>query len=361
MISNKKKVSYIILAIVTLLIIDRCTVIDLSPTAIFKSKELKAYPYLNGVASTSTHEIKRLNDYGGNITYDTIHNYFLHKGEKFNALGKLINSVSLAYPKSDTLSIYESMRLLFAPKQSQYILGNATDSLVYDFSKNKIEQKLTKIIYSTEEYPVLSSQLYQQADVVLYRKKFTNNDDIYPIYIKRGNEWWLILHKGYYPDKKRYPEKYRKLIFLKDYKNQRYSYALSEPISEKTSIHYDIEDVVSSTIEKPYISITTELFTKDNTYERVNIMVAQLGSASFVGTEYSKLKKGDEFLYFKTGMVQHGLSKRQWSKLSCFSVPERFRKNTDVNFIVYEPMGNMDSHDDAGTYIVRPKETKDVL
>jgi len=352
MIYNKEKVIYISLVVFTFFLLDKCTVVDLSLTAIFKSEKLKSYHLLTDVAPTSTHEIVRLDDdYKSNITYDTINNYFLRDQLKFNAQGQLINSEL----KDKIISRYAKSHEFFSPEQSHYVFNN-TFNTVYDLSKSKIKQNVSqKIVECSDENPLMNAALYKKAAVVIYSGKIY---DYYKIYLKIDNEWKIIIHSGSYPGK-RYPEKYRKLIFLKDLENKRYSCTGSEDISN-IGRHFDELDVVDETIEKPYVSITKELYTKDETLDRFNliedIITISLGPKSFYGTQYSKLKKGDDFFYFKTGIDKHIFSGKLWAKLSFFSVPERFKDNTDVNFIVYKPTWPENKINDEGTYIVRPKQ-----
>lgn len=345
-----KKFKYLVLIPVALLIIDRCTLVDISPTAIFKSNELKEYPYLTDVAPTSSYEIKSVIDYGS-ITYDTLNNFFLgaeHK--KIDAKG-VITSVRL--PETDYQDRYDRF---YVPSQSHYILCGPRDSVVYDLSEKKFERKIAKIIDYSDEFSAMDwASLYHEADVVLYREAFKDIDDVMPVYLKVENDWVLFLQDRYdhYNTRDSFPEKYNKLIFLKDDKNQRYSYTNSEPIEELANGLHD-DHVIDTVVDKPEEGITTVAFTKDYVFETGRLIIP-LGPSSFVGTEYSKLEKEGEFFYFKTGMVQHALSKVQWSNLSYFSVPERFRKNTAVSFIAFDAYGNIDNHDDEGIYVVRPK------
>jgi len=345
---KNKKIIYLILVLLTLFILDRCTLTRISSPSFLEKEEFKTYPLLKDGVVSDSYEIKQIttNSYD-DITYDTVNNYFLinrsSEIHKIDNIGALVSTVKL----------YSDSR--YSPFQSQFILGNTIDSLVYDLSKSKIEEKLTNIITTSSQNPLKNwTYMYHKADVVLYRDAFEDIEDVNPIYLRIDNKWTLIMYSNddYYFIKETFPEKYNKLIFLRDYKNNRYSVSGASPESR---FSHSVKYAIDNTNDASEKGIKNIFFRK----EYVDARFRPFGYSGFIptsfgGTGYFHLEKGNELLKFKNEMFQRTLSHNKYMALYHFSIPERYRKKSEVTFLVYKPYRA--NQIGEGLYIVKRKD-----
>ena len=347
---KNKKVLFVISCVVLLIVLDRCTTVKISSASIFEKEEFKTYPFLSDGVTSDSYEIKQLvkeEESYHEITYDTLNNYFIVdaivKTQKISAEGKVLNNIKSIYPKSDTASIYSFPNYLYNPNKSHFLIGNTRDSLVYDFSKNKIEETLTKIISTShiktqEEWLAFYTPYYNMADVVIYREKFENSEDVQPIYLRVDNKWILILFSG--DCNLTLTEKYPKeLIYLKDYNREVYS-----------ELHYSFEQTPWESTDTPEKGIEKVFFRKDHVYSRLNLYYYEVFPQVFKGIGFYNLKKGEEVLKFKNWMLQSFYFTER-THLQYYTLPERFRNKSEVTFIEhYTPA---DGH---SFFIVKRKE-----
>ena len=342
----KKKIKYLVFVILALIIVDRCTIVNITSSPIFGKREFKDYPFLKDGVSSDNYEIKNINDkVYSDILYDTLNNYFLVNRQKINAKG-IIENIIEGYSHD-----------LYSPIQSHYILGTTIDSVVYDLSKsNNQEEFISKIITATLQNPLENwTPLYNKADVVVYRRKFRGNRDSYPIYLKIDGKWLVIMYSDddYHTIKESFPEKYKRLIILKDYKNKLYAISGGESYDELTQRRTGF--VVDNTFTASEKGIKNVFFSKENVYERFNPFgFFELMPTMFVGTGYFQLEKGEDVLKFKNKMLLHALSQKKYSELYHYSIPERFRKNSEVSFILFKPYSNYTDYR-GGISIVKRK------
>jgi len=355
----KKKIKYFVFVILTLIIVDRCTEVNVTSSPIFGKKEFKSYPFLKDGVSSDSYEIKYIIDGYKEFTYDTINNYFIintaYKILKISGEGKVLNNIEPIYPKEATASAYSSSERVYTPVQSYFLMGTDKDSLVYNLSKSKIKEKLTKIITTShiktqEEWLAFYTPYYNMADVVIYRVKFEGIEDVQPIYLKINNKWILILFSENYKrnlahPEEGFPEKYPKLIHLKDYKRHTYSKISSS--LEKTPW----EETISESHEKGF---EKKFFRKTYTHQRfLNLYYIELFPYVFEGTGFFNLTIGEDLLKFKNNMYQTSFFEER-TGLSYFTLPKQFRKKTEVSFIEYDSyLGNIPGE---GLYIIKRKE-----
>lgn len=115
-------------------IVDRFTLVGILSPSFLEKEEFKTYPLLKGGIISDSYVIKQIttNSYD-DITYDTVNNYFLiNRSSEIHKIDSNREMVS-------TVKLYSDSR--YNLYQSQFILGNTIDSLVYDLSKSKIEEK----------------------------------------------------------------------------------------------------------------------------------------------------------------------------------------------------------------------------
>ncbi len=347
----KKKIKYLVFVILALIIVDRCTLVHITSSPIFKKREFKTYPFLSDGVTSDNYEIKNINNVvNSDISYDTLNNYFLVNE------GREIKRISAKGLIENTLEVFPHD--LYFTIQSHYVLGTTRDSVIYDLSKSNIQEKfITKIITITPQNPLENwTSLYNKADVVFYRRKFKGNRDSYPIYLRIDGKWLVLMYSDddYYTIKETFPEKYKRLVFLKDYKNKRYSINGEESFMQLNRGEDNI--VVENTFNASEKGIKNVFFSKENTYERFNPFgFIEFMPTMFVGTGYFQLEKDQDVLKFKNKMLLHALSQKKYSELYHFSIPERFKKNSEVSFILFKPYSNYSDYE-GGISIVKRKE-----
>lgn len=355
---SNKMILTLTIFISILVFLEKCTVINIVSPPIFKNKKYINYSYLHKGIHNTKSEIIQISDSPYNIiAYDDISNYFIVYGDnkirKINSRG--VHSFTLN--KGDGISFSNLGPFVF------------TDSTVYDLSQENIEAKKIKtIIHADNEllkfkgFMAFLNNYYSQASVVIYANTddFSAND--YKVYLKIDDDWMGLyiakqLSEGinFYSQgdvKKKYPEKFNKLLLLKNPVNNVYS-SRSSGNENFSSVPDALELTKESKLDYLHDEeINISYYQKENTSSVIaytNIPI------SFVGTAYFDLKIRNEIYKFKeNGFKSIGLFSAIKHDISYFLIPHKYFDNSEVSFLKLFPSSNSYLTGSKGLYIVRP-------
>ena len=389
--TNKSLLNKIIILLILLFFLDRCSLINITTSDLFRPSYYKDFKCLTENISSENYELVLVKNGTFPILFDSIKNEYYVKTEnglaKFDSNGKVVISANLADEFSSTTDFENFIPYVFVDKG------------VYDFTGDKLGFKaFSKIInnkndMSDEEYFDVFLKNYNEAEIVVYEKEFylENERMCTPMYFRVGNNWILMYsqtndnrfsHPGNYGfpditigqvDYNGYPAKYNNtgLIVLKDHKNAIYS---TIQIAEKITDEYFNKYFGTSLKEKnlnyntsnevSLVSRKKERFLDGKYYFNIPNWIAP----DFINEGYYQIKFNNENLYFK---------EKAWKKfgqLKCetetylYESPLLSRSKAKVAFLHYglDLGGSYDNNTgittsdikNNGLYIIRPKNKK---
>lgn len=384
----------IIIAILLLLFLDRCTTYNITTNDLFKSKDLNNSKSLIEKPQSKNYEIVPVEGTFP-ILYDSINNDFYvsnNKGlTKYDYLGNIVISDDLA--KEKYTSVFDFAN--FIP----YVLA---ENGVYDFSGKKlVYTKFLQVLNSQNEikdadFKLLFEKYYNDAEVVVYDtdRNFDYQADNIPMYFKIKNNWILLFsQKG---DRRfthclssefesetigqidflNFPAKFagKRLIVLKDQNKRIYS---TKQIGEK--------------IDDNYLKMYSAQLLKEQKFDYQSSNSIQLISRkkeeyyytggffdfpdwvapSFINTGYYQVIYNNESLFFKEKAIKYFKDSECKNDLYLYELPKHLRTKSKVAFMhyavnvggyandstgVYEPIIK-----NAGLYILRQKTIADHL
>jgi len=148
---NKKKI-YLVLTVLIVIIIDRCTIARISTASIFEDEDFKDYPFLQEGVTTDSYEIKQMSDNQYcNVIYDTLHNFFILKDRSLlqiiDAKGKVINSQN--YDNND----YEDILEFAGLDKTNLVYLRDYENKRYSYYGGWSELRAHEVIYKSDDKP----------------------------------------------------------------------------------------------------------------------------------------------------------------------------------------------------------------
>lgn len=353
--SNKKMILAIILLVV---FIEQFTVINIKGSSLFKKREYNNYTYIYQGVSNSDSELIRLSKSPYNsIMYDEIGNYFIVYGDdqirKINSKGVEEFVIS----RNDDVSYANSGTFVF------------TKDEVYDLSQPTIKKtKIKKVIEANGEQLELNgflnmlSHYYQKATTVIYANVETFGAKHYKVYLKIENNWIALYiskkkSKGirFYPSGellKKFPEKFQKLIFLKNPVNNTYS-SRSSGNETFSSMSYNFKLTKEDELEYPSNkNINISFYEKKN---RSGVVAYTSIPTSFMGPAYFNLKIRNKVFNFKEIGIKNVSSLFTIKHyISYYVIPKKYFTKSEVSFLKVFPNTDLHHTGSEGLYVVRP-------
>ena len=358
MIKNKK---LMILAFILLVFfVEKCTVINIVSSSLFKKSEYDSYTYLYEGVDNSNSEIVRISESPYNaVMYDDKENYFIVYGDyeirKINSRGV----ESFFIEKQDDVS-YSNL--------GAYVF---TDTIAYDLSQETIiKTKIKKIIQASNEqlklpgFLNLLGQYYQKASTVVYANVDNYNAKNYKVYLKIEEDWiGLYISKNnstginFYSSGeivKKFPEKFQHLLFMKNPVNNVYS-TRSSGNENFSSLPDELMLTTEETLEYPINKkIDISFYQKE---KKLGVIAYTGIPISFRGTAYFNLKIGKEEYKFKEmGAKNLGFTLKHY--ISYYVLPKKYVKNSEVSFLKVFPSSSLLETGSKGLYVVRPMHNK---
>ncbi|KQB40381.1 hypothetical protein [Flavobacterium aquidurense] len=386
--------SFIIIAILQLLFLDRCTTYNITTNDLFKSKDLKNSKSLIEKPQSKNYEIVPVEGTFP-ILYDSINNDFYvsnNKGlTKYDYLGNIVISDDLA--KEKYTSVFDFAN--FIP----YVFA---ENGVYDFSGKKLAYtKFLQILNSQNEikdadFKLLFEKYYNEAEVVVYDtdRNFDYQADNLPMYFKIKNNWILLFsqkgdHRFTHSQNSEFetdtigqidflnlPAKFadKRLIVLKNQKKRIYS---TKQIGEKIDDNY-LKMYSTQLLQEQKFdyqsSNSIQLISrkKDEYYYTGGYFnFPDWVSPSFINTAYYQVIYNNESLFFKEKAIKYFKNLECKNDLYLYELPKHLRTKSKVAFMhyavnvggyandstgIYEPIIK-----NAGLYILRQKTTANNL
>ena len=387
---KKSTVIILIIGLLILLFVDRCTTINLTTADIFRPKSYNHFKELTQKPQSENFEIvPALGTFP--ILYNSAKNeFYLRNGQgltKYDASGNLMISNDLN--KEKYTSIFDFAN--FVP----YVFA---ENGVYDFSGNRlIYSKFSKILnpkneLSNKEFKSIFEENYRQSNLVIYDtdRKVEYGRNCFPMYFQRGENWILMFsqkddyrfsHQGNEVfesdtigqiDFKGFPAKFsnQRLTVLKDVKTGLYS--INQLGKEKIDDDY-LNKYYTQILKEEKLDYQTndkiKLLSrkKDDYYETGNpFSLPKWVTPSFINTAYYRLTYQNEKLFFKGKAVKMYDNPTAQNDLYLYELPKQFRTKSKLVFLDYGldlgsymdmTSGEIDPIvKNTGLYLIKPKK-----
>ena len=385
---KKITITIVLLVIVILVFIEKCSLINLSTADIFRPKECKNLKGLLDTIKSKNFEIVPLKaDFP--ILFDSIRNEFYLSNKngltKIDAQGNIMFSDGLLKEKYTSVFYFNNFTPYFF-----------SDNGVYDFSGDALKYipflpiENLKNEISPTDFNILFEKYYNSAEIVLYdtsNNRTTNAvnevaiENNYPIYFKIKNDWILMFYqKDYFKsenniigqyDLEKFPAKLgnKKLIVLKENKNNTYS---TKKVSELINDEYlnTYKDII---LKEKFFDYQTNNDTKIVSYKKESYYsrgsyLALPGWASespFLNIAYFQLNFNNDTLFFKEQALKERSNSECTNEIYLYEIPKKFRNKTKVAFLnndlnlgayMDEDNNTVLENKSAGLYLIRPKK-----
>ena len=379
----------IVLFVLNLIFIDRCSLINLSTADLFRSKELLNSKSLIDTVASQNYEIIPLKaDFP--ILYDSIQNEFYLANQqgltKIDGQGNLLISDALLSEKYTSVFDFAN----FTP----YVFA---EKGVYDFSGNKLVYTLfSKVLNANNEisdadFKTLFENSYRDATLVIYGtdRNLDYEKECYPMYFKIKNEWILIFcqkgdtrfshlltSKDYNDvigqiDFENNPAKFadKRLMVLKDVKNGIYS---TKQFGKKIDDQY-LDTYYSILLKERKLDYksTNEIKLRSRKKEAYHFTGSFIDlpnwiNPTFLNTAFFELNYNNEKLFFKEKAIKYSHESNCKNELFLYELPINFKKQTKVAFLHYAlNLGGYENDStgifvpeikNTGLYLIRPKK-----
>ncbi len=387
---KKPVIIILVISVLTLLFVDRCTTINLTTADIFRPSSYNQFKELPEKPQSQNYEIViAKGDFP--ILYDHFKNeFYLRNGQgltKYDALGNVIISNDLS--KESYTSMFDFAN--FVP----YVFAK---NGVYDYSGNKlIYSKFSQVLNAENEitdkdFKSIFETNYRNADLVIYdtNRNVDSERDCQPMYFKINNDWILMFsQKGDYRfshqgsndvkndtigqiDFLGFPAKFgdKRLMVLKDAKSGNYS--INQLGKEDISDDY-LNTYYTQILKERKIDYSTnddvKLLSrkKDDYYFTGNpFSLPNWIAPSFMNTGFFRLTYNNENLYFKEKAVKMNSDSKVQNDLHIYELPKNYRSKSRLAFLHYSLNvgGYMNDSTgvvepiikNAGLYLIKPKK-----
>lgn len=387
---KKSATIVLIISVLALLFVDRCTTVNLTTADIFRPESYNHFKELPGHPQSKNYEIVAAK---GNfpLLYNISKNeFYLKFGQgltKYDAFGNIIISNDLSH--EEYTSVFDFAN--FVP----YVFAK---NGVYDYSGNRlVYSKFSQVLnfqneINDEDFKSIFESNYRKADLVIYdtNRNIDSERDCFPMYFKINDNWILMFsqkgdfrfsHQG--NDKVKndtigqidflgFPAKLadKRLTVLKDFKNKIYSINLFgketiddhyldtyyTQIMKERKVDYQTNDDVKLLSRKK-----DEYYSSGNPFSLPNWV-----SPSFMNTGYFRLTYQNENLYFKEKALKRSGDSGIQNDFYLYELPKKLRSKSKVAFLDYSLNvgGYMNDSTDvvepiiknAGLYLIKPKK-----
>lgn len=369
---------FFIFTVLVLVFIEKCSLINLSTSDVFRPNSYKTFKGLSNKVSSKKYEILKIEgDFP--ILFDSIKNEFYLSNKngltKIDAMGNVMFSENLL--KEKYTSVFDFVN------HTPYVFS---EKGVYDFSGNelvflpysKIQNAENDI--SNSDFKTLFENYYQNADLVIFGNERNNNLDYSdPIYFRINNQWILLFsQEGYFrfnnntignKDLEMYPAKLNnnKLIVLKDNEYTTYSTKqLSDKIDDEylNTYHDKLKEQkldYQSNNKIKMLSYKKEAYHFTGSY----LSLPDWVFPTYLNAAYFQLTYNGDNLYFKEKTIKFYSEPEPQNNLNLYQLPKKFRNKSEVSFIDFNLNlgGYMDRYGsfvpenkNIGIYIVKPKK-----
>ncbi|KFC20633.1 hypothetical protein [Chryseobacterium sp. FH1] len=386
---KKSGIVVIVILVLVLLFVDRCTTINLTTADIFRPSTYDDFKELPKRPQSKNYEIVPAKGTFPILYNPSSNEFYLRNGQgltKYDALGNVMISNDLK--AEEFTSVFDFLN--FVP----YVFAK---NGVYDYSgKRLIYNKFSKIVNSENElndkdFKSIFETNYRNADLVIYdnNRNVKRKRECFPMYFKIKDDWILMFsQKGDYRfshqqngeiendtigqvDFIGFPAKFsrQRLTVLKDAENGIFSISQlgMEAISDKYLDTYYTQ-ILKERKEDYRTDDKFKLlsYKKDEYYSSGNFFnLPSWVAPSFMLTGFFRLTYQNENLYFTEKALKLNGDGKVKNDLSIYELPKKFRTKSKVAFLLYSLNVGGYTNDstnvvepiikNAGLYLVKPK------
>lgn len=335
---------------VFLLVLERCTILNITSPEFLRPAQLKDAPLLKNLSGTASYAIGHIgNPYFPLITYDP-------KGDYFIVVGREITKFDRAGRKTFTFTIEGDSQLL---PFSHFIV---TPDAVYDLSRTTpVSEPVVQVVNGNKDstFTLASwqrryAEAYAKADTVILADNFADHHK-QPSFMRIDGQWLLFFTSRSNVDIdvdwelgvtiEGFPAKMDRTIHLKDPATGQYAANSQRVRDGEVALPED-------TLNYPPLGrLKTLRF--DKTYVSEHIAYTPI-PLILAGPAWHRLSIGDEAMTFRETGARFVFGAFD-SKLSWFVLPEPYSAKTPVSFLEFRPLNNLDTEGSDGLYIIRPR------
>lgn len=361
---------FIFLFLLIILIVDRFTVINLSPKLLFNQAKYKQFSELGDELRGSHYVMNRLTETRNvNIRYFPQQNFFLLSDIENNGQFHLIK-IDCKGENIFELNFKEKNAFNFVEAINCFVIGA---NGIYDCSADKpVAVPFSEVFnrdknITPEEWENIFKERYQTADIVLYGWH-TDMENAQCVYFRNEGKWtklYSFLNDG--PmyvfaegpkieckiGNKRIPHKWQEEHFLKDVAKATYSNELRYTDEYITPYNSDFSFFPDQKLKyQPFGALNTLAFAKEN-YTTEGYYNPGIPN-TFYGTGYYELNMGNDVLNFRTVAYQHnGIGESTQSDIYLFSLPLNYVEKSEVGFVTYDYSTNFHENGKKGVYVIK--------
>lgn len=357
----------IFLLFIIIFVVDKCTVINLSPKLLFKRAAYKQFPELQDGLKWGRFSLYRVTQTNNvKIRYFPKKNFFLVSD--FKGLGNFnpvkIDSVG---NKVFELNLNEKHPFKFLEAINCFAIG--ADG-IYDLSADDpVAMPFIEVLnrnkdIAPEQWIEIFEKMYQSADTVLY-VWHSDIQSAQSVLFRIDDKWTKLYdYKFIYTggsktnceiNRKIIPQKWQEEHFLKDVENATYSNQHRFTDSYITPYNSDHSFFPDQQLEYPVAGELKTLAFSKEMYTQEGYMNPGIPSA-FYGTGYYELNIDNDILHFKTvASRRNSIGEAVQTDLHLFGLPLAFAKKTTVRFLTYDYGINVHENGKKGVYVIKKK------
>jgi len=386
---KKFAVIILIISLLFLLFLDRCTTINVTTADIFRPKSYQYFKELPQKPQSENFEIvPALGTFP--ILYNSSQNeFYIKHGQgltKYDSAGNVIISNDLAKEKYTSMFDFAN----FVP----YVFA---EKGVYDYSgKRLVYSQFSKIInanneLNNQEFKSIFEDNYRKANLVIYDtdRNIEYGRECFPMYFQSDNQWILMFsQKGDYRfshqgnseiktdtigqiDFLGFPAKFsnQRLMVLKDFQNGIYS--INQIGKERIDDQY-LNTYYTQILKEKKLDYQTDdeiklLSRKKEQYHEMGnpFSLPKWISPSFINTAFFRLTYQKEKLFLKAQAVKYSDNRTVQNDMYLYELPKNLRSKSKLSFLDYalDLGGYMDSTTgesdpiikNSGLYLIKPK------
>lgn len=334
------------------------------PPAFLRPAEYDAFPLLKDGPGSETRRLALVSESGrATITYSPQGNFFLleelnRRFRKLDAAGKEVFAVEWAADLAN-------------PAFSHLLVG---PSGLYDLSKEPVAKEAFSQVLNaeaerrfTERYwRKVFEELYAQAETVVYGEAFSADTRRLPVYFRTGAAWILLYASPEQVEIDRdpyglgtriegYPPKFDRMLLLKDLRRGTFSHHSHEVRGDVLPAGFSQRDLFElpehDLSYRQDVSLETLFFRKQGVLDEIvytGIPVSLYGRADH------RLRIGAETLSFWELAVRPVFSPLE-TNISVFVLPEAYAAGSDLVFLEFRPLSNIETAGSDGLYVLKRK------
>jgi len=357
----KKMIISVAIISLVCIVIQNCTVINLSPKLLFNRGKYNKFTELKDNLQWGNFSMYRATENSNDgIKYYPNKNFFLISSHPY--------FLKIDSAGNKTFQLQNTNALKFLDAVNCYVI---TANGIYDFSaENPVEEHFTEILNEENNFSEkvwvedFFGKLYNAADVVLF-SIYTDIVNGKAAYFRINGKWTklytpkssMLIHADGNEilctiNKEKVPPKLQEEHFLKDVQNATYSNVLR--YDDEYITPYNTKNTFFPDQNLEYISkakLKTLAFAKE-TYTTEGYFIPGMPNR-FYGTGYYRLEIENSVLNFKTVTGKDSFGGEIDNYLHVFELPNKYVNKSSVRFLTYDYNSNIHENMKKGVYVIK--------